>query len=349
MQLPDQPPADLDVALRLCLLVAPLPPRVTDALDPRRDHAVGHEPHLGPPRRLRQIAQEDILDQDLGGRHPGAGGPGRLHHRGDLRLVHLRDQVVTEERGRPGRLCAVGQNGLHVAVDVLDGDLAGLQRVQEPHVRRDVPGEGDPLRPGGGGDLVVGAAGDPGVDLEQVVSRGALLGDPVPGRLLVRHAVPVQRGARGEDLWTQPLAVGHLRPQLQVVRVPQHAADRRDPVGQEEEEHPVDRLLTRLGRRDVRVHLAEPGDEVAGAPVHPGRSLGYGHGSRRSHLVDPSSHHDYRLALEHHPVAGHGDHVHPLERHRGRRLLLPRERRWDGEEWEEQGSGQAKDAGSSHW
>jgi hypothetical protein len=178
-------------------------------------------------------------------------------------LLDVRRQIVAETDGR--RVLARGGfagHVLHVAVEVVDGAVTGLEGALQPHVVGDVAGELDVVRVRFRGDGVEDLARHACGDLEQVIAGAHLLAHARASRLHVRGRAAAERGAGSDDPRAVDAATLDVLAQLQVKRVARHAADEGDALRQEHRQHVLGVLPALSLAGDVAVHLGQPGHDV---------------------------------------------------------------------------------------
>jgi hypothetical protein len=216
---------------------------------------------------------------------------------------------------------------------VVHAGLPAFQHALQPHRTGDVTGHRNRVDSRGTGDLPVDVRSQRRIHLDEVVPRPGLaldLGaslrrsakdgvDPPEGRIAVQ---PV---AAGEDGGSQPLARGHLAPELQdrVGRaVPAEVPDGGNAVGE------VEQQILRVEQVDV--HVGEAGHQVLAAAVDPERATGHGKLGRRADRRDPAIANQDSLML-YHALAVDGDQADV-----GERGLVGLARGGRREEWEDE-------------
>jgi hypothetical protein len=217
------------------------------------------------------------------------------------------------EISRRRRWSGRGLERLRVAVQMLDRPLAGGQHPVQSDAERDVSGYRQVTLTGGLDNPAVRILGELVVHLDEVVSTA--LGEvDCCDRFLARDHRQVAVGprrpavddrARYEDRGTQQLAgLDALTPQ-HVPRHPLRVPDRRDAVGDEQEQ-----VVLRVR---VTMHVGQPGYQVLAAAVDTLRSGWDLRFVLGSDPADPVAVHDHRLSVEQ-TLAVHRDYRDAFER-----------------------------------
>ena len=238
-----------------------------DGFGPLALRAGVDEPHGRIGQQRIDVGRREVLDERLRGDVGDAGFARALGNPRDPLGVDGFGDRDAEESRRPLAGRVVGRNQrLGIAVEVVDGGLAGGQRAVEPDADRDVAGVADADAVGGRIDGAEGVGAQARVQLQEVVAglglakhRGAGLGSR-------GHGVAVQRRPRGHEPRARALAAREVGAQGDVAGLAEHAADRGHAVGQEQRQHVVD-ALGRFVRRDVGVHLGQARHEEGAAGV----------------------------------------------------------------------------------
>ena len=302
---------------------------------------------------------------DFGARHVAEFGVGK--HRGEIggtddgfperhRRHHERAGVAEEFHHRRkfggidgGRLRPEVFDG---AVEVVDGLLPALDRVNEADIGGNVPGKPDAHFVGGFGHGVVDVAFEAGQDFEQIPALGFLFahaGFGGGGRAGRSGAVAGEgrsgqiEGGAGDGAGVYEVAEFELAgPAL-------HAAKRGDAVGDEEKKDLPDILRRGAEGWVVTVHLAEAGHEEFAGAVDPTGIGGDGHGGGVAEADDAVAGDDDRLIFKD-ALGVHGQDGDVDERSGGGRGGVERGREGEGEGNEEGGErGFHKWAGFRRW
>ena len=130
------------------------------------------------------IAGGPVFEQTLGGYIGDAGGAGAFGQGRDTGWIHAGNQLDGEQAGRcPMQRMIGGNQGLAVAVEMVDAALARGQHAIETHGDRNVAGVVDAECLGGVGDGSESFGPQPGMQFEQIITRFGLGANLVCGRL----------------------------------------------------------------------------------------------------------------------------------------------------------------------